>query len=143
MHHAQSRPCYPIYISTILEWAFGVEGEDEKGQAKNREAFRHSPEMYLVRDAKQHFLDEALKNDNSLDPRAQSGYSTYTYDYVAGSFRHLPALARFESHRGSFRRGQGKHTHGDASRRAYILPDMHDSGRRVVVVARKRRASRF
>lgn len=62
--------------------------------------------MYLV----WNFLDEALKN-NSLSPFAQSGYSTSTYNYGfwvdAGSFRqeHLPALARFESHRGSLRGG--------------------------------------
>ncbi|KAF9487765.1 hypothetical protein BDN71DRAFT_1458158 [Pleurotus eryngii] len=143
MHDAQSRPCYPIYISTMLEWAFDVEGEHEKGQAKNREAFRHLPEMYLVRNAKPYFLDGALKNDSSLDSFAQSGYSTYAYDYVAGSFRHLPVLARFKSPLGSLRRGQGQRTHRDASRRAYILLDMHDSGRRVEVVARKRRASRF
>lgn len=52
------RASHPIYINTTFERAFdvpplhGLEGEYEKMQAKDREAFRHSPELYSVWNAK-------------------------------------------------------------------------------------------
>ncbi|KAF7437141.1 hypothetical protein PC9H_003977 [Pleurotus ostreatus] len=91
------RANHPIYINTTFERAFdvpplhGLEGEYEKMQAKDREGFRHSPELYSVWNAKPYFLDEAVRNVNSLDPFAQNAPSLPTYNYGfwvdAGSFR--------------------------------------------------------
>ncbi|KAF9498080.1 hypothetical protein BDN71DRAFT_434834 [Pleurotus eryngii] len=91
------RANHPIFINTTFERAFdvpplhGLEGEYEKMQAKDREGFRHSPELYSVWNAKPYFLDEAVRNVNTLIPFAQSDPSPPTFDYGfwvdAGSFR--------------------------------------------------------
>lgn len=141
---SERHPYYSIYVSTMLEWAFGVEGKYEKVQAKDREAFRRSPGLYSVWNTKPYFLDEAVKNDNSRFFRAVSiprSRTTTGSGYRSGRNTSISAGLIGIAWRKASRRGQ--HAHGDASRRAYILPDVHDSRQRVEVVARKRWASRF
>lgn len=54
-----------------------LEAEYKEMQTKDREALKHSPELYSVWNAKPYFLDEAVKNvnSNSRDPFTQSDYS--------------------------------------------------------------------
>lgn len=83
----------PITINTSFSTPFdipplrGLESRYDEMHAWDREAFRHSPELYAVWSAKAFFLDEGVKN-----ARGSAEYD-YAFWNDAGSFRDEHALA--------------------------------------------------
>ncbi|KAJ8501415.1 hypothetical protein ONZ45_g12148 [Pleurotus djamor] len=90
----RTKTTFPIYINTTFEQAFdipplsgdGMRATYEEMHSKDREAFRHTPELYSIWNAKPYFLDEAVNHVDQTALAVPGGFD-YAFWVDAGSFR--------------------------------------------------------